>query len=213
MQGKIYQESKEELYTENCNSLLSFLKKRKYHEAIAIFYFARQVHNNQYRLDNSPYFGHPVNTTLLLISRGVTDETILQAALLHDILEESNLLPDDLIKENIKPSVVYTVELLSKKSGLSNQELEEYYTTISQNKVASLIKLADRLDNLSTLFLFDEERRKKYISETQTFILDKLMRNVKRNFPEISFVLHYGFETEISAIIENIVHIQKSGNK
>ena len=87
MQGKIYQESKEELYTENCNSLLSFLKKRKYHEAIAIFYFARQVHNNQYRLDNSPYFGHPVNTTLLLISRGVTDETILQAALLHDILE------------------------------------------------------------------------------------------------------------------------------
>ncbi len=137
---------------------------------------ARKLHDGQYRKSGEPYFTHPLKVCSTLISYGVDDDITLAAAILHDVLEDcGDNLPDGgrtLISEyGILPEVVEIIALLSKRSGLNDQELGKYFRKIEKNPKAALIKLADRLHNSGSLYTFSDEKMRKYLRETDLFLI------------------------------------------
>ncbi len=137
---------------------------------------ARRLHEGQYRKDGSPYIIHPLKVCSTLISYGVRDDATLAAALLHDALEDCmDKLPQggiELYTEyNLDKEVYDIVSLLTKPSGLSDDELCVHFEEILHNQKASMIKLSDRLHNSGTLYALKPEKIKKYVRETEEFLL------------------------------------------
>ncbi len=136
----------------------------------------RKLHDGQYRKSGEPYFTHPLKVCSTLISLGVDDDITLAAAILHDVLEDcSDSLPEggrELTAEyGLDPQILEIIRLLSKPSGLNDQELGIYFKKIEKNPKAALIKLADRLHNSSSLYTFSDEKMRKYLRETELFLI------------------------------------------
>ena len=151
---------------------------------------ARKLHDGQYRKDGMPYFTHPLKVCSTLISYGIDDDVTLAAALLHDVLEDcGELLPNggqSLVEEyGISTEVMETVSLLSKRSGLNDQELGVYFRKIEKCPRAALIKLADRLHNSGSLYTFTDEKMAKYLRETKLFLLP-MASYCKKYYPQYS---------------------------
>ena len=137
---------------------------------------ARHFHDGQYRKDGTPYIQHPLKVCSTLISYGIDDDVTLAAALLHDVIEDcQDKLPyggNELVTEyGIDPEIIRIVALLSKESGLDDHELSLYFDRIKKDPKALLIKLSDRLHNSSTLYEFSLPKMKKYIRETNLWLL------------------------------------------
>lgn len=116
------------------------------------------------------------------------------AAILHDIIEDCNVSQNgkELIKDYLlDEEVVEIVKILSKPPKRKKfpwdkvYNPEEYFMNISHNWKATLIKIADRANNCSTMQIFKEERMKKYILETQKYIYP-LCSEGKIKHPEFS---------------------------
>ena len=149
---------------------------RDYDQTLIALAVARHMHDGQHRKEGLPYITHPLKVCSTLIIHGVKDDITLAAALLHDVLEDcQDKLPlggKELLTEyGLDGEVLDIVKLLTKKSGLTEEELTVYFKNISKNPKALIIKLADRLHNSSTLYIFSPDKLKKYIKETNTFIL------------------------------------------
>ena len=149
---------------------------------------ARQFHNGQYRNDGLPYIIHPLKVCTTVISYGIDDDITLSAALLHDLLEDcKDSLPlkgQELICEyHLSEEVLEIVKLLTKKSGLTNEELSIYFNKIQGNYRAALIKLSDRLHNCSSLYTFSPQRMNKYIKETEQFLIP-MASYCKKYYPD-----------------------------
>ena len=86
------------------------------------------------------------------------------AALLHDVIEESEITAEDLLAEGIPAEVVEAVQFLTKRE---NEEYQDFVARAKKNKLAANVKLADIEDNIDVLRLtsLDEQdlaRIKKY---------------------------------------------------
>lgn len=150
--------------------------KGQMHNTLSALALCRMLHSGQKRKDGVPYVMHPLKVCTTLISYGIEDDVILAAALLHDVLEDcQDKLPlsgKELISEyGIDPEVLEIVTLLSKQSGLNDYELSLYFDKIKKNPKALLVKLADRLHNSCTLYTFTPEKMRKYIRETNMFLI------------------------------------------
>lgn len=137
---------------------------------------ARQMHDGQYRKGGDPYISHPLKVCSTLINYGIRDDIILASALLHDVIEDcQKKLPlggKELISEyGLAPEVLEIITLLSKSSGLTDYELSVYFDKIKKNPKALLIKLSDRFHNSCTLYTFTPDKMKKYIRETNMFLI------------------------------------------
>lgn len=163
-------------YIKSYMFIKGFAVGRELTQTLLALSVARNLHNGQYRKDGTPYIVHPLKVCSTLISYGIADDTTLAAALLHDVLEDcGERIPGGSEElENayhIRPDVLHLIALLTKRSGLDDQQLEEYFTRIRSDPKAALIKLSDRLHNSSTLYTFTFPRMRKYIRETSLFIL------------------------------------------
>jgi GTP pyrophosphokinase len=131
---------------------------------------ATQAHAGQVDKAGNEYIGHP----LRVMDMGRTEEEKI-VGVLHDVVEDcSDQLPmhgEELVKHGLDPEVLELVNLLSKPSGLSQKELEVYFNAIRDNPKALLIKLSDRLHNSATIYTFSLEKMRKYINETNDFII------------------------------------------
>ncbi len=137
---------------------------------------ARKLHDGQYRKSGEPYFTHPLKVCSTLISYGVDDDVTLAAAILHDALEDcGEKLPQggqELAAEyGLSQEILDIIKLLSKRSGLNDQELNLYFHRIEKNQKAALIKLTDRLHNSGSLYTFSDEKMRKYLRETDLFLI------------------------------------------
>lgn len=110
---------------------------RKLPQTVLALPAARKLHDGLYRKSGETYFTPPPKVCSSLISYGIDDEVTLAAAIFHDVLEDcGNQLPDggkSLIQEySIAPEVVETISLLSKRSGVNDQELVAYFQKIEK---------------------------------------------------------------------------------
>jgi (p)ppGpp synthase/HD superfamily hydrolase len=104
---------------------------------------AYKYHNGQKRWDGSPYINHPVRVANSLIS-----EHKKIVALLHDVIEDTYVTADDLIKEGIPANLVKTVQDLSRQP---EESYLDFILRLSMNSLAVDVKLADLEDNLRDL--------------------------------------------------------------
>ena len=139
--------------------------------------FAKKKHEGQLRKDGTPYFGHVARVKDIVFEfkeRNRADE-LFAAALLHDTLEDTDtgiselrenfgeivaLLVVELTTDRIRSEVIGKTEYLSGK--FSNERAISSW--------ALVIKLADRLDNVSDLDSMDVDVAWKKIKETESIL-------------------------------------------
>ncbi len=90
----------------------------------------------------------------------------MSAALLHDVIEDSDITADQLLAEGIPAEVVEAVQSLSKNE---NEDYMDFVARVKQNPLAANVKIADIEDNIDILRLValeehDLARIRKYHS-------------------------------------------------
>jgi len=115
-------------------------------------HFAADQHRDQRRkgADASPYINHPIAVAELLASvAGVTDPEILQAALLHDVVEDTQITLADLDRE-FGARVAGIVAEVSDNKSLQYEERKERQAVdaSSLSPEAKLIRVADKICNV-----------------------------------------------------------------
>lgn len=143
-----------------------------------------------------PYIVHPLTMACQAHAMGIREDTVLAAALLHDVCEDCGVPPEEL---PFSPPVKAVVSLLTKdperfmEVGRS-AALAEYYSGIQGNQTAMFVKALDRCSNLSTMAAsFSNDRMARYITETEEYILP-LLEELKRRYPDwndAAFLLKY----------------------
>ncbi len=140
------------------------------------YQFAYQKHKGQFRKSGEEYIIHPLNVAYILTDIYADRETI-QAALLHDVLEDCDCTREEM--ENLfGKEVTHLVEGVTKLSKINfsteNEYLIEYYKKIivgiSEDVRVIIIKLADRLHNMRTLWALPEEKQKIKAKESMEIL-------------------------------------------
>ena len=136
------------------------------------YLYAEDKHNGQYRKSGEEYIYHPLNVSIILTSI-YADTPTLVASLLHDVVEDSDTDIEAIEEEFGKEvaSLVYGVTKLGRINySTENEYLIEYYKKIivgmSEDVRVIVIKLADRLHNMRTLWAIPEDRQKIKAKET-----------------------------------------------
>lgn len=103
---------------------------------------AATKHAGQKRKNGEPYFYHLIKTAELVKQAGFGTD-YQTAAVLHDILEDTDTRKEDL--EVFGPEIVRAVDLVTRKKG---QQEGDYVDGILSNHMASVVKNADKIGNL-----------------------------------------------------------------
>ncbi len=101
--------------------------------------FAYQAHHGQLDHNGVPYIFHPIH-----VAEQMEEEISCCVALLHDVLEDTQVTTEELSREFPRP-VVEAVCLLTRREG---EDYLSYIRRIRQNPVAVRVKLADLAHNL-----------------------------------------------------------------
>jgi len=120
---------------------------------------AIEAHGGQVDKAGKPYILHPIRLMMKL-----DDEKVMSAAILHDVIEDSNFTEEDLRSKGIPDDVIDAVLCLTKKV---NEPYDAFIDRVLKNKIASRVKIADIEDNMNILRLYslsdeDLKRLKKY---------------------------------------------------
>lgn len=111
-----------------------------------------RAHEHQYRKDGvTPYAAHPARVALTCaLLFGCTDENVIAAALLHDVIEDTGMNYED-VADEFGNGIADIVAALSKDDRLAEPEREPAYDRRLADGPwqARLIKLADVYDNLT----------------------------------------------------------------
>lgn len=131
--------------------------------------FAKAAHQNQMRDDNvTPYYTHLLNVAENLKNYGVINETILSAAILHDIIEDTAWSYHDVEKEFGKEIADLVAHCSDDTRLPSTKRFDDMILHVSAMPFnAMLIKLADILDNVGDMSTWKPKRRKKYVAKKQ----------------------------------------------
>ena len=121
-----------------------------------------RAHEHQFRKDGrTPYAAHPARVALIIATVfGCTDEDVLAAAFLHDVIEDADVDYDDIL-ERFGPDVADLCAAMTKDMRLVEEKREPAYDEqlAAAAWQARLIKLADVFDNLCDA-MNDPSRRK-----------------------------------------------------
>ncbi|XP_075895678.1 guanosine-3',5'-bis(diphosphate) 3'-pyrophosphohydrolase MESH1 [Nelusetta ayraudi] len=117
--------------------------------------FAAEKHRNQRRKDTeqTPYINHPIGVARILSHEGdIVDVQVLQAALLHDTIEDTDTSPAEL-EAKFGPVVARIVQEVTDDKSLPKQERKRQQVAHAPHcsHQAKLVKLADKLYNLRDL--------------------------------------------------------------
>lgn len=133
---------------------------------------AREAHHGQSRRHGAPYISHPLAVHTLVGELGhavglAVDEAALAAALLHDVIEDSDIGREELAAR-FGDAVATDVWLLT-KSGKGEAATAAYYARMAReaSDAVRLIKVCDRVHNLSELHLAPSlDKLGQYVDET-----------------------------------------------
>lgn len=131
-------------------------------------------HRNQTRADGERYFEHPKRVALILLDElNIGNPSMIIAALLHDIKEDSFILTLRDIELIFGENVREMVGTLSKGKSLPKPERDERYFNKLQkaSRAVKIIKMADRLDNVRDMKGWTPEKIEEYVGETTIIFL------------------------------------------
>lgn len=198
------------------DDILAVIKKKKGRRDIKIvqkaYEYAKEKHGDQKRKSGEPYIIHPIQVAYTLANLDLDDNTIC-AALLHDVLEDTDTTYDDLVKE-FNEEVAYMVSGVTKLSKLQyasveEQQVEDYrkmFLAMGKDIRVILIKLADRLHNMRTLKYLSRDRQIANAKETMELYAPLANRlgvySLKWELEDLSF--KYLYPEEYRELVEGI---------
>ena len=131
------------------------------------------AHKNQRRKSGEPYVFHPIAVAKIVASKIGLDATCIAAALLHDVIEDTEydeVKIQKLFGKTISKIVVGLTKIskLKKEKNISLQaeNFRKMLLTLNDDVRVILIKIADRLHNMQTLDVMKPEKQLKIASET-----------------------------------------------
>ena len=136
------------------------------------YLLARDAHAPQTRSSGEPYITHPVAVTSILAEMRMDHETLM-AALLHDVIEDTEYSKEDL-EQRFGSTVAELVQGVSKLDKVKFKDIKEFEVTnlqkmfmaMTQDIRVILIKLADRTHNMRTIGALKPEKRRRIAKET-----------------------------------------------
>jgi len=162
-----------------CQSLGPHLRADELTLVKRAYELARNAHAGQMRDEGTPYILHPLRVaTILSDELGLYSSKLACAALLHDVIEDSDVTREQLSVE-FGDTVARIVWLLTK---LPDVSLFAYLTAIegASDIKAPVVKLCDRLDNLRFLMRSPKaEKKRRYIKTTEQYYLPLAARTDK----------------------------------
>lgn len=135
--------------------------------------FAAAAHKGARRRSGEPYILHPIAVAKIVISELGLGSTSICAALLHDVVEDTEFTRDD-IEAHFGKKIADIVEGLTKISGgifgakasLQAENFRKLLLSMSTDIRVILVKMADRLHNMRTLGSMRPEKQYKIAGET-----------------------------------------------
>ncbi|MBQ0060085.1 MAG: helix-turn-helix domain-containing protein [Lachnospiraceae bacterium] len=165
----------------------------------------KKYHEGQTRKgkDKVPYIAHPLLMACHALALGLKDDDLLATVLLHDVVEDCGVTADMLdVNDDIREAV-QLVSFEQKKGESRHAAKLRYYENMKDNKIAAMVKLLDRCNNISHMASgFTKEKMADYIDETEEMVFP-LLDHVKHTFPEYYnavFVLKYQMLSVMEAI-------------
>ncbi len=175
----------------------SYISEKEIGALRKAYVFAGQAHKGQVRRSGEPYLSHPLEVADYLADMRL-DKTTLVAALLHDVLEDTDTTAAA-IRESFGREVADLVEGVTKISRVQEvspevrraETLRKIILAMTDDIRVIFIKLADRIHNLKTLRHLDEERQRQIARETLDIyapIANRLgMGRIRAELEDLSF--------------------------
>ncbi|MFC2132044.1 HD domain-containing protein [Bacteroidota bacterium] len=161
------------------------------------YYFCVDGHRHIKRESGEPYYTHPLKVSLSLMKDfSVHDTASIIAALLHDTIEDVEGITIELVESKFGKDVARIVDGVTKIKGTMTRQMDKAATygklflALVKDIRVIIIKLADRLDNMRTLFYLRDEKQKAIAYETLNFYTPFAQRlgltKIKKNFEDLS---------------------------
>ncbi|MEY4384146.1 MAG: diphosphokinase [Bacteroidota bacterium] len=149
-----------------------FLKDDDAKQIKKAFLMSMEAHKDMRRKSGEPYIYHPLAVAQICVEEIGLGTTSIVSALLHDVVEDTNITLQD-IEKQFNPKIASIIDGLTKIAGTfdygTSQQAENFrkmLLTLSDDIRVILIKLADRLHNMRTLTSMAKEKQLKIASET-----------------------------------------------
>lgn len=208
----------DELYEKVC----SYIKKESDRKMISKAYlFAYEKHFGQKRLTGEDYITHPLNVAYIL-SEISADKATICAAILHDTIEDCDVTYEEIEKKFGKEiaNLVNGVTKINKLKFTCDNEAvianhRKIIVGLSEDVRILIIKLADRLHNMRTLWIMSEKSQKANAKETLdilTPIAHRLgMNQIKSELEDLS--LRYYKPDIYFSIVEKLNQTRKERDR
>jgi GTP pyrophosphokinase len=152
--------------------LSTYLKPKDVEHVREAIEFSRAAHLGQMRHSGDPYISHPIAVARILTPLHIDAQAII-AALLHDVVEDTEVTGEQVAEKFGKP-VAELVEGLSKLDKIQFETREDAQAenfrkmllAMARDVRVILIKLADRLHNMRTLEAMASDKRERIARET-----------------------------------------------
>ena len=207
------QENDKEITIQDVITKKKEISKRVDTKAIMKAYnYAVQHHGDQKRRSGEPYIIHPINVAYILAGVGL-DEATICAALLHDVVEDTDVTDADLRRdfgEEVADMVAGVTKLGSMQfTSVEEQQAEDYrkmFLAMGKDIRVIIIKLADRLHNMRTLKYLKRDRQIANAKETMEIYAPLANRlglySMKWELEDLSF--KYLYPEEYHELVEGI---------
>jgi guanosine-3',5'-bis(diphosphate) 3'-pyrophosphohydrolase len=185
------------------------------------YVFAMKAHGAQVRESGAPYFTHPLEVAAILTRYKLDSATII-TALLHDTIEDTAATLDD-ITRLFGAEIARLVDGVTKLTRIDLQSdhtkqaenFRKLLLAMSEDLRVLLVKLADRLHNMRTLFHVKlPERRLRVAHETMEIyapLADRIgMHDLKDELEDLAFTEINGEARE--SIIRRLAYLREEGH-
>lgn len=174
-----------------------YLQKDDLMQIGSAFVFAAEAHASQRRYSGDPYIVHTLGAASVLSDMQLDTQTLI-AALLHDVIEDTQVTPEE-IAERFGSDVLTLVDGVTKLGNLPFKNVVDYqaenlrkmFLVMAKDIRVVLIKLADRLHNMSTIQAHKREKRISIAQETLEIYAPLAHRlgiyHIKRELEDLSF--------------------------
>ena len=175
-------------------------------------HYMREQHMGQFRKQGKltkelvQYINHPLLMACQAHAFGIRDDALLSAILLHDVVEDTGVTTENLPFADEVKELVGLVTFSIPDGESKNAVKDAYYTRISKNGKACVIKCIDRCNNVSTMAgCFSKGKLLEYIEETEKYIipLTDILKNEYPEYSDIAFLLKY----QIISLLETIKNL------
>jgi (p)ppGpp synthase/HD superfamily hydrolase len=167
-------------------ALRYWLHGKQYFSTLEAMEFASQYHTGMRKDGKTPEFHHQVSIAMYLrtLEKGLLNpQDTLTAAILHDVVEDYGVSISD-IELRFGDTVSEAVALLSKEVNGVKKADADYYNGIASNPIASIVKGADRINNVQTMpGVFSAEKQRGYAEESRGLVLP-MLKLARRRFPQ-----------------------------